>query len=68
MPQVYHLEDEEVDSHKQLRVFGEDEATSGSESGLDITGSARKSLDLSQYIDGQLMILLHCWKLLLTQL
>jgi hypothetical protein len=60
MPRGSRLEDEEVDAHKQLRVFGEDEATSGSESGLDIIGSARKSLDLSQYIDGQLMVHLLC--------
>jgi hypothetical protein len=45
-------QDEEVDSDKKLRIFGEDEASSGSESGLDIIGSARKGLDLAQYIDG----------------
>ena len=52
-------QDKEVDPDKKLRIFGEDEASSGSESGLDIIGSARKSLDLSQYIDGQLMVFLY---------
>jgi hypothetical protein len=34
------------------RIFGEDEASSGSDSGLDIIKTSRKGLDLSQYIDG----------------
>lgn len=59
MVRSFLRQDEKVDSDKKLRIFGEDEASGGSESGLDIIGSTRKSLDLSQYIDGQLMVSLH---------
>jgi hypothetical protein len=45
------------DPEKRHRILGEDEESSGNESGLDIKHmqSTRKSLDLSQYIDGQWM-------------
>ncbi|KAF2119691.1 P-loop containing nucleoside triphosphate hydrolase protein [Lophiotrema nucula] len=36
---------------RAVRAFTEDDGSSGSESGLDIIGSTRKELDLSQYID-----------------
>jgi SNF2 family DNA or RNA helicase len=44
---------------RALRAFAESEAISNSEDedGLDIIGSSRKSLDLSQYIEGQFMYL-----------
>ena len=40
---------------RALRAFAESEALSNSDEddGLDIIGSSRKGLDLSQYIEGQ---------------
>jgi hypothetical protein len=38
---------------RALRAFAENQMSSDSEDGLDIVGSTRKGLDLSQYIDGQ---------------
>ncbi|KAF2653514.1 hypothetical protein K491DRAFT_694687 [Lophiostoma macrostomum CBS 122681] len=40
-------------TNSKIRAFVEDEASSDSESGLDILESTRKGLNLSQYIDGQ---------------
>lgn len=44
--------------HRALQSFAESEAVSGEESddGLDIVGSSRKELDLSQYIGGEMSI------------
>ncbi|KAF2786391.1 hypothetical protein K505DRAFT_380308 [Melanomma pulvis-pyrius CBS 109.77] len=49
MVRSFLLQDEEMKSNENHRNFGEDKASSGSESGLDIIGSTRKSLDLSQH-------------------
>lgn len=46
------------------RILGEDEASSGSESGLDIIKSSRKGLDLSQYIDSQSSTFLLLYRLM----
>lgn len=52
--------DKEKNHRRALRAFAESEAASNSEDddddGLDIVKSSRKGLDLSQYIDGQLIL------------
>jgi hypothetical protein len=40
------------DHERALRAFAESQMSSDDEDGLDILQSARRSLDLSQYIEG----------------
>lgn len=51
--------DKAKEHRRALRAFAESENVNSSdnEDGLDIIGSSRKALDISQYIDGQLMSL-----------
>lgn len=51
--------DKQKEHRRALRAFAESEAKSDSDEddGLDIIESSRKGLDLSQYIDGQLISL-----------
>jgi hypothetical protein len=60
--------DNSKNHRRALRAFAESEAQSGSddEDGLDIIESSRKGLDLSQYIDGQLILIVQAFLLLIV--
>jgi hypothetical protein len=47
------LQGRKSQTDNKVRAFVQDEASSDSDSGLDILESTRKGLNISQYIDGQ---------------